>query len=145
MALELESVSETEILHLEFVTVRLMTNIAVAPSSLLRSIKMLCEAFRDPIQTERVNSLLSRKFFERIDQALVRQRGQDHPDNRPMKIEKSASAIQLCATNAVAGLIKLSKKIEHALWYPFSQKIYTQYKNHNEIIFDSILNLFYNV
>jgi hypothetical protein len=88
MALKLESVSETEVLHLEFVTVRLMTNIAVAPSALLRSIKMLCEAFRDPIQTERVNSLLSRKFFERIDQAVVRQRGQDNPDNRPMKIEK---------------------------------------------------------
>lgn len=32
MALEFERVSETEVLHLEFVTVRLMTYIAVAPS-----------------------------------------------------------------------------------------------------------------
>ena len=128
MALKSESVSETEVLHLEFVTVRLMTNIAVAPSSLLRSMIMLCEAFRDPIQTERVNSLLSRKFFERIDQAIVRKRGQDNPTNRRMKIEKSASAIQLCATNVVAGLLKCSQNIEHALWYPFSQKLYARYK-----------------
>ena len=100
-----------------------MSNIAVMPSSLLRAIEMLCAALRDPHQTTHLNSLLSREFFQRVDQAIVRKRSQGNHssmkignvNNRPMKIGKHASAIQLCATAIVKNVLKWSTDVEHSL------------------------------
>ena len=128
-------ISEKCILELEFVTVRLMTNIAVAPNLLLRTIEMLCTALSDPVQTTHLNANLSRCFFEKCDQQNVKTRSRggrggkyasSMPPHllRPIKIDKKASPIQFCATAIVDALIKWSNScFKNALWPKFCEPI----------------------